>query len=94
MVDNVNGVNGMAGMQPTRRIKTAYRMTETPAPSDTVEFTSDVMRLKGVDGVMRLERVMAIKSQIDAGSYFTPDKLDKAMDRALDDVLGQVFRTR
>lgn len=94
MVENVNGVNGMGGMQPTRRIKNAYRMAETPAPSDTVEFTSDVMRLKGVEGSVRLEKVMAIKSQIDAGTYFTSDKLGMALDRALDDVLGGLSRAR
>lgn len=90
MVDYVNGVNGMGGMQPTRRVKTAYRITETPTQTDSVEFTSDVMRLKGVEGV-RMERVMAIKSQIAGGKYFTADKIDVAMDRALDDAIGQLF---
>ena len=87
MVENVNGVNGMGGMQPTRRLKAAYRMSDTPAASDSVEFTSDVMRLRGVEGV-RMDRVMAIKSQIAAGSYFTAEKLDAAMDRALDQIFG------
>ncbi len=90
MVDNVNGLNGMGGMQPTRRIKAAYRMSEAPAPSDTVEFTSDVMRLKGVEGV-RMERVLAIKSQIAAGNYFTEEKFSAALDRALDDALEQAL---
>ena len=90
MVDNVNGINGMGGMQPTRRSKTTYRMSDIPAPSDSVEFSSDVMRLKGVEGV-RMERVMAIKSQIASGTYFTPDKIDSALDRALDEAMGQLF---
>lgn len=93
MVDHINGVNGMGGMQPTRRMKTAYRMSDAPAPTDSVEITSDVMRLKGVEGV-RLDRVMALRSEIAAGTYFTGDKLDKAMDRALDDVLGQLLGAR
>lgn len=93
MVDHVNGVHGAGGMQPTRRMKTAYRMSETPAPADSVEITSDVMRLKGVEGV-RLDRVMALRSEIATGSYFTADKLDKALDRALDDALGQLFGAR
>lgn len=90
MVDHINGVNGMGGMQPTRRPKTAYRMSEIPAQTDSVEFTSDVMRLRGVEGV-RMERVMAVKSQVASGNYFTAEKLDTALDRALDDVLGQLF---
>ncbi|MCC8189769.1 MAG: flagellar biosynthesis anti-sigma factor FlgM [Planctomycetes bacterium] len=90
MVDHVNGVSGMGGMQPARRLKNAYRMSEMPAPADSVEITGDVMRLRGIEGV-RLDRVMAIKSQIDAGTYFTAGKLDAALDRALDDALGQLF---
>ena len=90
MVEHVNGIQGMGGMQPTRRMKMAYRMSETPAPADSVEITSDVMRLRGVEGV-RLDRVMALKSEIAAGTYFTADKLDAALDRALDDALGQLF---
>ena len=93
MVEHVNGVNGMGGMQPTRRIKTAYRMSEAPAQTDSVEFTSDVMRLRGVEGV-RMDRVMAVKSQIADGSYFTRDKMDVALDRALDDAFGQLFGAR
>ena len=90
MVDHINGVNGMGGMQPARRMETAYRMSGTPAAADSVEFTSDVMRLRGVEGVRR-DRVMAVKSEIAAGGYFSADKLDKALDRALDEAIGQLF---
>ena len=89
MVDNVNVVNGMGGMQPTRRVKAAYRMSELPAPADSVEFTSDVMRLTGVEGV-RKDRVMAVRSQIAAGAYFTEDKFSIALDRAIADVEGRL----
>ncbi|MCC8116119.1 MAG: flagellar biosynthesis anti-sigma factor FlgM [Planctomycetes bacterium] len=68
-------------------MKAAYRMSEVPSPADTVEITSDVMRLRGVEGV-RLDRVMAVKSEIAAGNYFTAEKLDIALDRALDQLFG------
>ncbi|MDR1613279.1 MAG: flagellar biosynthesis anti-sigma factor FlgM [Planctomycetota bacterium] len=87
MVDHVNGVNGMGEMRPTRRTRTSYRVNETRIPSDSVEISSDVMRLKGIDGV-RMEKVMAIKAQIKAGTYFTQDKFDKAIDIALDKLFG------
>lgn len=90
MVDHVHGLNGMGGLQPTRRAKTAYRMSDTAASTGSVEVPSDVMNLKGVEGV-RLDRVIAVRSQIASGSYFTQDKLDAALDRALDDALGQLF---
>lgn len=87
MVDQVNGINGMGGVQPAKRLKAAYRMSEPSVPADSVEISSDVMRLKGIEGV-RMEKVMAIRSQIEAGTYFTPDKLDKALDAALDQLFG------
>ncbi|MDR1534934.1 MAG: flagellar biosynthesis anti-sigma factor FlgM [Planctomycetota bacterium] len=88
MVDNVNGVAGTAGeLSAPRRGKRIYHFAETPSPADSVEFSSEVMRLSGVKGV-RLDRVMEIRSKIAAGDYFTPDKLDFALDRALDEVLS------
>lgn len=90
MVDHVNGVNGMGGVQPIRRMKAAYRMSNVPSPADSVEIPTDVMRLSGIEGI-RLDKVLAVRSQIASGTYFTPDKLDVALDRALDDALGQLF---
>lgn len=87
MMEQIGGVNGMGGLQAARRTKTAYRMSETPVAADSVEISS-VMRLNGVEGGVRLDRVMAVKSQIDAGTYFTPEKLDIALDRALDQLFG------
>ncbi len=87
MMDHINTVQGAGGLHQTRRAKTAYRMSETPAPADSVEL-SGVMRLRGVEGGIRLDRVMAIKSQIDAGTYFTPEKLDIALDRAFDQIFS------
>lgn len=87
MVEHVNGVNGMGGMQPARRLKAAYRMSEPVVAADSVEISSEVMRLKGIEGI-RMEKVMAIKSEIEAGGYFSADKLDKALDAALDQLFG------
>ena len=86
MVDNIRGVDGMSGMLPSQKAKAAYRLSETASPADSVEISPDVMRLKGIEGI-RLDKVMAIRSQIAAGTYFTPDKLDMALDLALDEVM-------
>ena len=87
MVDHIGSVQGPNGLNPARRSKTAYRVLETPAKADSVEL-SGVMRLNGVEGTVRLDRVMAVKSQIDAGTYFTAEKLDAALDRAFDQMFG------
>ncbi|MCL1999851.1 MAG: flagellar biosynthesis anti-sigma factor FlgM [Planctomycetes bacterium] len=95
MVDNINGMTGMGGMQSARREKTAYRMSgmEAPASTDSVELTSDVMRLKGVEGI-RMDRVMKVKSQIAAGNYFTEEKLSFSLDRALDHLEKKILDAR
>ena len=85
MVDQVNAVNGMDGARPTRRLMSTYKISGHLAPADSVEISPDVMRLKGIEGV-RMEKVMAIRSLIEDGIYFTPDKLDKALDAALDQI--------
>lgn len=88
MMDHIGNVQVSGGLNPARRTKTAYRLLEASKPAaDSVELSS-VMRLNGVEGGVRLDRVMAIKSQIDAGTYFTPEKLDKALDRAFDQLFG------
>ncbi|MDR1745533.1 MAG: flagellar biosynthesis anti-sigma factor FlgM [Planctomycetota bacterium] len=86
-MEQIGAVGGMGAMQPVRRMKAAYRMSETPAAADTVELSS-VMNLRGVEGGVRLDRVMAIKSEIAAGNYFTAEKLDIALDKALDQLFS------
>ncbi|MDR3210393.1 MAG: flagellar biosynthesis anti-sigma factor FlgM [Planctomycetota bacterium] len=87
MVENLSGLNHVNGAQQIRRYKQPYRLNETAEATDSVEFSSDVVRLRGVEG-LRLEKVMDIRSQIQAGTYFTPEKLDKALDSALDQFFG------
>lgn len=87
MVDNVGLVQSQSGVGPMRRSKTAYRLNELPKEKDSVQL-SGVMRLNGIEGGIRMERVMAVKSEIQAGTYFTPEKFDIAMDRALDQLFG------
>ena len=88
MVDNINGINGAAGNAPVRKVRQAYQNFSQPAKvSDTVELSSDVMTVRGVDKV-RLDRIMEIRQQLKDGTYLTPEKLDVALDRALSDALG------
>lgn len=90
----MESINPMGGMQPaglSRRVAQTYRMNTpaTPVPADSVQL-SDVMRLRGVDGI-RFEKVMAIRGAMEAGTYMTPEKMDVALDRALDAALASVF---
>lgn len=84
MVDNVGGVQGAGGNLQARKLKSAYKFQEAGETKDAVEI-SDVMKLKGVEGV-RFEKVMEIRKAIANGNYFTPEKLDEALDSAIDQV--------
>lgn len=89
MVDNVNGLGGAGAIQPRRGVRGAYRFAETPAAADSVEISSEVLRLRGVEGGVRMDKVLAIRGMIATGAYeFTDAKLGHALDRAMDEALG------
>jgi anti-sigma28 factor (negative regulator of flagellin synthesis) len=85
MVDNVSNVNGLSG-GASRQIKKTYQFNDTAPNADAVELSSDVMRLKGVEGI-RLDKVMEVKRAIANGTFMTAEKLDKSLDRAIDEAL-------
>jgi hypothetical protein len=90
MLDNVNAVGGMGGVQPRRKTAKAYNISEAPASADSVEFSSDVMHLNGVKGV-RLDKVMEIRAKMSADpGYFSAKKVETALDRAMDEVFGGI----
>jgi anti-sigma28 factor (negative regulator of flagellin synthesis) len=84
-MSNVNGING--GNQPINRIQALKAFGATTRASDRVE-------LSGLDGIMaklktndvRHDKVAAIRQQIAEGTYETPEKLDGAIDKLMDDL--------
>lgn len=90
MVDNINGINGMGANAPVHKVRQAYQSYAQPARlEDTVELSNDVMTVRGVDKP-RLDRIMEIRQQVKDGTYLTPEKLDKALDKALNDMLSRI----
>jgi negative regulator of flagellin synthesis FlgM len=59
-------------------------------PRDQVEISPLGSMLEGIDRLpeIRYERVAEIRSQIAAGVYETPEKMEIAMDRLLDELSG------
>jgi len=57
--------------------------------TDRVEISgmSHLLKTLKSGGDVRIDKVEAIKQQIEAGTYETDDKLDTAADRLLDDLL-------
>ncbi len=87
MVDQVPNIGAGAGAQ-ARKLKHVYKMPQTTRGEDAVEISSEVMQLKGIEGV-RMDKVMEVRRAIANNTYLTPEKLDKALDRAIDDAVGR-----
>lgn len=91
----IQGTSGPHGPQPIYpRLATfsveAQSPASTAAPRDQVEISSLGMMLDGISRLpdIRHEKVEAIRQQIAAGVYETPEKLDKAVENLLGEVLG------
>jgi len=88
MVDSVNPLGTGPLSAAAKRARNAYHFGDAgPAAADTVALSGDVMRLRGVEGI-RLDKVMTVRRQMAAGTYMTSEKIDVALDRALDRLLG------
>jgi negative regulator of flagellin synthesis FlgM len=91
----IYGAGGAQGPQPIYPRLAAFTVeagqtVQTQAPRDRVEI-SPIGRM--LDGVARLpeirhEKVEEIRSQIASGVYETPEKLELALDRLMDELSG------
>ena len=86
MVDHVNKVGGAGGVVPQKKLRGAFG-ADGAARADSVEISSDVMRLQGMKGI-RLDKVMEVRRAIASGTYLTAEKVDKALNGAIDEALG------
>lgn len=91
----IHGAAGPQGTQPIYPRLAAFTVEAgqtvgVAAPRDHVEISPVGRMLDGVSGLpeIRHERVQEIRSQIAAGVYETPEKLEVALDRMLDEMSG------
>jgi len=77
-LNNTQPLNFRAGK------KTNASQTSTFAPMDQLDLSVEAQRLSQANDI-RQERVAHIKSQIAQGVYETPEKIDAAVDRMLDE---------
>lgn len=93
----MSSVNNVGGNSPVQKIYTkppVQKPAETSAAapargSDKLELSgvSHLLQTLKTGGDVRADKVAQIKSQIESGTYETDDKLNKATDRLLDDLL-------
>jgi negative regulator of flagellin synthesis FlgM len=91
---NINGVQPPAAPQPIEGISQAgsvNRPLETGNISDVVEISSSaaslVAKVKDIPEV-RTELVQRVKAEIAAGTYETPERIELAVDRLMDELIG------
>lgn len=92
-MSSINGVNGSHPLNvPTGSVvRSGAAASATPGGA---RLTSDTVELSGVNHFLsllksndvRADKVAAVKAAIEAGTYETPDKLDAAVDRLLDEL--------
>ena len=89
------GAGGTQGPQPIYPRLAAFgvdagQTVQAGAPRDHVEISPLGQLLDGISQLpaIRDERVEEIRRQMAAGSYETPEKLELALDRLLDELRG------
>ena len=91
----IHGAGGTQGPQPIYPRLAAFSIeaggtVQAGSPRDQVEISPLGRMLDGIGRLpeIRHEKVDAIRQQIASGIYETPEKLDVAMDRLLDELSG------
>jgi negative regulator of flagellin synthesis FlgM len=91
----IYGAGGLHGPQPIYpRLATfslpASESVQAGAIRDQLEISPLAKMLDGINqlGEIRHERVNEIRAQLAAGVYESPDKLEVALDRLLDELSG------
>jgi len=77
-------------IEPTSQVPTGSEKVQPPGIADVVEI-SDVAKLAAKIQQLpevRTELVHRVKDELSAGSYETPEKLEIAIDRLMEEFLG------
>ncbi|TWT33647.1 hypothetical protein KOR34_34800 [Posidoniimonas corsicana] len=80
---HVHGPQGLAGPHSNRPSQGAS--APRPQTVDQLDISPEAAAASGA-GEVRTDLVNSLKSQIASGAYETPEKLDAALDRLLDQI--------
>lgn len=88
MVNNINGVTQAMAQAMLNKGKNVYHAPQGQQLYDSIQLSSDVMQVRSLNfDNARLDKIKSIRKELADGTYLTPEKLDIALDRALDDAL-------
>ncbi len=91
----VNGLGSVPNLQPIGKADTSTTPSQTEVggaqkidTTDEVQISSaaEMMQQLGETSSLHTERLAQIKAAIDAGTYETPEKLEAALGKMLDEI--------
>ena len=85
---HLHGPQGVNAPHTTRLIQPTTAARPSSVTADTLEISSEAVAASRLSEIpdIRHDRVAAIKAQIQAGTYETPDKLNGALEALLDEI--------
>ena len=91
----MSGINGVGNNSPVQKIVSNPVQRQIPADASKQMGATDKVELSGMSHLLkalktnhvRTEKVVAIKAQIEAGTYEDDAKMDAAVDKLLDDLM-------
>ncbi len=85
---SIHGIQGVKGPHSSNRAAGIKPSPSKASPSDKVEISSagEAASLAAESGDIRSDLVARVRSEIAAGTYETPDKLDAALDGLLNEL--------
>ncbi len=93
---DVNGIGPISGGQPIRRVSQPVEQQQPEearpvSPKDELELSSVDSASAEVElqNQFRAQRLEQIRQEIEAGTYETPEKLDAAVNRMLEELLAE-----
>ena len=89
IINDVSGVSGAQPVQPNNRVNKAQKAygAQPAAKADAAEISMEAKLLDKLRNVpeVRQEKVDALKAQIEAGTYDTPERIDAMVSKLLSD---------
>jgi len=90
----MSGINSVGNQNPVHKVVSQPVHKQLPATPAKQLAVTDKLELSGVSHMLktlksndvRMDKVSAIKAQIEAGTYESEAKLDAAIDKLMDDL--------
>ena len=89
-VNGIGPVGAPKAIEPPTNIAATERAGQAAPPHDVVEISSVAKLAAKIQDIpeVRGELVARVKSQIEAGAYETPERIEIAVDKLMDELLG------